>query len=148
MKAIKTHHAVKCSGKHFLAGMVLIVGKGKDLNLKDAKYLVDAGAAEEAIEPSKDENKMTIEQMADLEDLKVLNVKDLKAVCKYLGVVGYSDKKEDALIEMIDSFRSDVNLDDMSEEELRTLAAEEGVIIPEGSDIEAIRTLLETELSE
>lgn len=150
MKAIKTEIAIKCGGKHFQAEEILLVGKGKDISLKDAKYLVGADAAIEVVAPSKNEDTKSIEEMLEVEDLSTLNVSQLKAICKHLGLTPYSGKKESELIEMIESHRnSDVfDIDIMDEDELRTLAEEEGISIPENADIEMIRQIIDEALGE
>ncbi|MEN4053785.1 hypothetical protein [Sulfurimonas sp. NWX79] len=150
MKAIKTEIAIKCGGKHFKAEETLLVGKGKDISLKDAKYLVGADAAIEVVAPAKNEDTISIEEMLEVEDLFTLNVSQLKAICKHLGLTPYSGKKESELIEMIESHRnSDVfDIDVMDEDELRTLAEEEGISIPENADIEMIRQIIDEALGE
>lgn len=149
MKAIKTNFAIKCGGKHFKAEETLLVGKGKDISLKDAKYLVEADAALEVVAPSKDEDSMNIDEMLAVDNLSTLSVSQLKSVCKHLGLTPYSGKKESELIEMIEAYRNDdtVDIDAMDEDELRILAEEEGISMPEDADAEKMREILEEELT-
>jgi len=149
MKAIKTEIAIKCGGKHFKAEDTLLVGKGKDISTKDAEYLVENGAACEVVVP-KDENKPSIEELLEVEDLSTLSVAQLKSICKHLGLTPYSNKKESELIEMIEAYRNDdaVDLDALNEDELRELAEEEGIVIPEDADAEQIRQIIEEEFAE
>lgn len=150
MKAIKTNFAVKCGGKHFKAQQTLLVGKSKDITLKDAKYLVDVDAATEVVAPSKDEEVMSIDEMLQVEDLKTLSVSQLKSICKHLKLTPYSGKKETELIEMIKKYRNSelIDLDAMDEDALRKLAQEEAIDIPEDADVETIREIIEEALGE
>ena len=149
MKAIKTEIAIKCGGKHFKAEETLLVGKGKDISTKDANYLVEYGAAFEIVAP-KDENKPSIDELLEVDDLSTLSVVQLKSICKHLGLTPYTNKKESELIEMVEAYRNDeaIDLDAMDENELRELAEEEGIVIPEDSDAEKIRQIIEEELAE
>lgn len=153
MKAIKTSNAVNHSGKHFNAGEILLVGKGKDINDKDAEYLIEIGAAEETVEPTEDKQKdeLAIDEMATLADLSQLTIKDLKSVCAYFRLEDYSNLNKAALITLIEDHRDgggDIDLDTLNEDELRTLAAKEGIDISGVVDIEAIRDLIDAELGE
>jgi len=150
MKAIKTNFSIKCGGKHFKAEETLLVGKGKDITLKDARYLIDSDAATEVVAPSKDENNMSIEDMLEVEDLKTLSVSQLKGICKHLKLTPYSGKKEAELIEMIEEYRNNeiIDIDAMNEDELRKLAQEEDIGIPEDAELETIREIIEEALSE
>ena len=59
--------------------------------------LVQSGSAD-YVEPPVEDKIIEVP-----EDLTELNVKELKALCKELGIKGYSDKKEDELINMIEA---------------------------------------------
>lgn len=153
MKAIKTNNAVTHSGKHFNAGTILLVGKGKDINDKDAEYLIEIGAAIETVEPTEDksQNEMAIEEMVMLEDLSQLTNKELKSICAHLGLEKYSNLNQAALVSLIEEHRNsggDIDLDTLTEEELRALAQKEGIELRDDMDIETIRDLLDAELGE
>lgn len=137
--------SIKLAGVLHLPGSILELGK--ELKTKDAERFVEHGAITRHFE---EDDGMSIEDMAQVADLKSLKVQDLKSVCKHLGIQGYSNKKEDELISMIEKVRNpkDINLDELSEEELRELAKEEGVELSKDADIEAIRFILENELGE
>jgi hypothetical protein len=141
MKAIQASHALKCGGKHFRAGETLLVGKGKDVSTKDAKYLVASGAAYEVVAPS---NDVSVDELLLVEDLSTLSVAQLKRMCKELNLTPYANKKEAELVAMLEEYRGDdvVNVDAMSEEELLALADEEGVVVGEYADIEELRKII------
>lgn len=151
MKAIKLLNSAKIGGKLRKSKEVLIVGKGKDIDLKEAEYLVEHGAAEEAVEPSAvptQKEALTVEEMATMEDLSQFKVDDLKNVCKFLELEEYSNLNKAGLIKLIDEHRNGVNIDEMDEEALRTLAEKEGIDVPDGMDVESIRDLIAAELGE
>jgi len=102
MKAIQTKNAIKAGGKHFKAHETLLVGRGKDISLKDAKYLLGLDAVIEVVAPSK--------------------------------------KKVEAKLE---DETEEIDIDKMNEKELRKLAEEEGINIPDDVDVEMIRTIIE-----
>jgi len=150
MKAIKTCNAIKVGGERHEAGKTLLVGKGKDISLKDAQAVVDAEAAQEVVEPSDEKGDVGVEEMAQVEDLNSLNVTQLKLVCEHLGGTQIPGKKAD-LINLIESIRSPkdiLDLDAMDESQLRALAADEAVDLSGITDVEAIRNVLENELGE
>lgn len=123
---------------------------GKDMGLKDANRFAEKGSIKHHI-PEEDEDAMTIEEMAETENLKDLSIKELKAVCKHLELSGYSKKNEAELIAMIENHRKEsdlLDLDEMNEDELRALAEEENIDISGAEDIEAIRSIIEEELGE
>lgn len=151
MKAIKLLNSAKIGGKLRKSKEVLIVGKGKDIDLKEAEYLVEHGAAEETVEPSAQtvsKDGLSVEEMATLEDLSQLKVDDLKNVCKFLELEEYSSLNKAGLIKLIDEYRNGTNIDEMNEDELRALAEKEGIDIPDDMDIESIRDLIAAELGE
>lgn len=151
MKAIKLLNSAKVGGKLCKTNKVLVVGKGKDIDLKEAEYLVGHGAAEEAVEPSKQtvpKDELSIEEMAAHEDLSELTVAELKKVCEHLGAEGYSNLNKEKLIKLIDEHRNGINIDEMGEDELRALAEKEGIEVPDDMDVELIRDLIATELGE
>jgi len=125
---------------------------GKDIELSLARTLHARGVVERYFEEDKAlEDERSVEEMAEVEDLISLNIKQLKAVCKHLGISGYSKLKESELIALIEEARnadSEINLDDLDEEALRILAEEEGIDLLEDIDAEKIREILEAELSE
>ena len=141
--------SIKMDGKLHLPGEKFELGK--DMTVKDAKHFFERDAIDHYFEDDDTEDESaSIEEMAQVKDLKSLSVKDLKAVCKHLGLKGYSSKNEADLIEMINASRNpeEIDLDAMDEDELRALAEEEGVELSEGADVEDIRMLLEAELGE
>lgn len=151
MKAIKLLNSAKVGGKLHKSKAVLIVGKGKDIDLKEAEYLVEHGAAEETVEPSEQtvpKDGISVEEMAALEDLSQLKVDELKSVCKFLELEDYSSLNKAGLIKLIDEHRNGVNIDEMDEDALRALAEKEGIDIPDEMDIESIRDLIAAELGE
>lgn len=151
MKAIKLLTSAKIGGKLRKSKEVLLIGKGKDIDLKEAEYLVEHGAAEETVEPSEQtvsKDMLSVEEMAALEDLSQLKTDELKSVCKFLDLEGYSSLNKSGLIKLIDEHRNGINIDDMNEDELRALAEKEGIDIPDEMDIESIRDLIAAELGE
>lgn len=151
MKAIRLLNSAKVGGKLRKSKEVLIVGKGKDIDLKEAEYLVVHGAAEETVEPSTTANVkdiLSVEEMVIMEDLGQLKVEDLKNVCKFLELEEYSNLNKAGLIKLIDQHRNGINVDEMNEDELRNLAEKEGIDIPNDMDIELIRDLIAAELGE
>lgn len=151
MKAIKLLNSAKIGGKLRKSKEVLIVGKGKDVDLKEAEYLVEHGAAEEAVEPSAvpaQKDVLAVEEMATMEDLSKLKTEDLKNVCKFLELEGYSSLNKEGLIKFIDEHRNGINIDDMDEDALRALAEKEGIEVPDDMDVELIRDLIAEELGE
>lgn len=151
MKAVKLLNSAKIGGKLRKSKEVLLIGKGKDIDLKEAEYLVEHGAAEETVEPSAQivpKDELSVEEMAALEDLSELTVAELKKVCEHLGLEEYSKLNKAGLIKLIDEHRNGINIDEMSEDELRALAEKEGIAIPDEMDIESIRDLIAAELGE
>jgi len=150
MKAVKTNSAIKCGGKHFKAGETLLVGKGKEISLKDAKYLVNAGAVFEVVAPTKEKENVSVEEMLEVADLSTLSVAQLKAICKDRNLTPYSNKKEHELIEMIEEYRNDtsVDLDLLSRDELIVLADEEGIAISDEMSDEEIRETIDEAMAE
>jgi hypothetical protein len=153
MEAIKLLNSAKVGGKLRKAKDVLTVGKGKDIDVKDAEFLIKHGAAEETVKPSASQSspkgdELSVEEMADLEDLNQLKVDDLKNVCKYLEIEDYSSLNKAGLIKLIDEHRNGINIDEMNEDALRALAEKEGIDIPDEMDIESIRDLIAAELGE
>jgi len=151
MKAIKLLNSAKIGGKLRKSKEVLLIGKGKDIDLKEAEYLVEHGAAEETVEPSAQtvsKDGLSVEEMAVLEDLSPLKVDELKSVCKFLELEDYSSLNKTGLIKLIDEHRNGINIDEMNKDELRALAEKEGIDIPDEMDIESIRDLIAAELGE
>lgn len=151
MKAIKLLNSAKIGGKLRKSKEVLLIGKGKDIDLKEAEYLVEHGAAEETVEPSAQtvpKDGISVEEMATLEDLSVLTVAQLKKVCEHLGLEDYSNLNKPSLIKLIDEHRNGINIDEMDEDALRALAKKEGIDIPDEMDVESIRDLIAAELGE
>lgn len=151
MKAVKLLNSAKIGGKLRKSKEVLLIGKGKDIDLKEAEYLVEHGAAEETVEPSAQtvpKDGLSVEEMAALEDLSQLKVDDLKNVCKFLELEEYSSLNKAGLIKLIDEHRNSINIDEMDEDALRALAEKEGIDIPDEMDIESIRDLIAAELGE
>lgn len=151
MKAVKLLNSAKVGGKLRKSKSVLLVGKGKDIDLKEAEYLVTHGAAEETVEPSAQtvpKDGLSVEEMAVLEDLSPLKVDDLKSVCKFFELEDYSSLNKAGLIKLIDEHRNGINIDEMDEDALRALAEKEGILIPDEMDIESIRDLIAAELGE
>jgi len=154
MEAIKLLNSAKVGGKMHKSKKVLLVGKGKDIDAKEAEYLIKHGAAEETVKPSgqpvqnnlKDE--LSVEEMADLEDLNQLKVDDLKKVCGHFGLEGYKSLNKDDLIALIEEYRGAIDIDEMDEDALRKLAEEEGITLPDDADIETIRKIIATSLGE
>lgn len=153
MDAIKLLNSAKVGGKLRKAKEVLTVGKGKDIDAKDAEFLIEHGAAEETFKPSNAQpspksDELSVEEMADLEDLSQLKVDDLKKVCEHFGLEEYKSLNKKELIALIEEHRGDVNIDDMDEEALRELAEEEDITLPDGADIETIRKIIAMSLGE
>ena len=151
MKAIKLLNSAKICGKLRKSKEVLLIGKGKDIDLKEAEYLVEHGAAEDTVEPSAQtlpKDELSVEEMAVLEDLSVLKDTELKKVCKHFGLEKYSSLNKAGLIKLIDEHRNGINIDEMNEDELRALAEKEGIDIPDEMGIESIRDLIAAELGE
>ena len=86
--------------------------------------------------------------MATMEDLSQLKVDELKNVCKFLELEGYSNLNKEGLINLIDEHRNGFNIDEMDEEALRALAEKEGIEVPDDMDLELIRDLIAAELGE
>lgn len=151
MKAVKLLNSAKIGGKLRKSKEVLLIGKGKDIDLKEAEYLVEHGAAEETVEPSAQtvsKDGLSVEEMAVLDDLSPLKVDELKSVCKFLELEDYSSLNKAGLIKLIDEHRNGINIDEMNEDELRAFAEKEGIDIPDEMDIESIRDLIASELGE
>lgn len=151
MKAVKLLNSAKIGGKLRKSKEVLLIGKGEDIDLKEAEYLVEHGAAEETVEPSVQtvsKDALSVEEMAVLDDLSPLKVDELKSVCKFLELEDYSSLNKAGLIKLIDEHRNGINIDEMNEDELRAFAEKEGIDIPDEMDIESIRDLIASELGE
>ncbi|MFZ5375100.1 MAG: Rho termination factor N-terminal domain-containing protein [Campylobacterota bacterium] len=153
MEAIKLMNSAKVGGKLHKAKAVLVVGNGKDIDVKDAEYLVAHGAAEETFKPSSTQpspkgDELSVEEMAVLDDLSQLKVDDLKKVCEYLGLEKYSSMNKKELIALIEDHRGIVDIDEMDEDALRELAEEEGITLPDDSDIDTIRKIIATSIGE
>ncbi len=153
MEAIKLLNSAKVGGKLRKAKEVLTVGKGKDIDVKDAEFLIEHGAAEETVKPSTSQtasksDELSVEEMADLEDLSQLKVDDLKKVCEHLEIEDYKSLNKKELIALIEEHRGAVDIDEMDEDALRDLAEEEGITLPDDADIETIRKIIATSLGE
>jgi len=153
MEAIKLLNSAKVDGKLRKAKEVLTVGKGKDIDVKDAEFLIKHDAAEETVKPSTSQaspkgDELSVEEMAELEDLSQLKVDDLKKVCGYFGLEGYKSLNKDDLIALIEEHRGAIDIDKMDEDALRELAEEEGITLPDDADIETIRKIIATSLGE
>lgn len=153
MEAIKLLNSAKVGGKLRKAKEVLTVGKNKDISIEDAEFLIKHGAAEETVKPSASQSspkvdELSVQEMADLEDLNQLKVDDLKKVCEHLGLEEYKSMNKKELIALIEEHRGAIDIDEMDEDALRDLAEEEGITLPDNADIETIRKIIATSLGE
>ncbi len=139
---IITVTSVKIDGSLRLPGTVLEVGK--EIGIKEANRFFENDAVKHHFENEGDQG-MDTAQLAGLEDLSSLKVSELKNVCEYLGLEGFSSMNKPDLIVLIEESRKEEGsaFDDMDEEELRALAEEEGLDIPEDATTEAIRAIVE-----
>lgn len=148
---IITVTSVKVDGKLHLPGSKFEAGK--DIGVKEANRFFENDAVKHHFEndmPGSDETEMSVEEMANLEDLSVLKVPELKKVCEFLEIEGFASLNKSDLIAKIEDARSseedELGLNELDEEALRMLAKEELIDLPEDADIDSIRSLIASHL--
>lgn len=147
--------SVKLDGELHKPGKIFEVGK--NITAKAAKRFFEHDAVKRYFEEDKvanseqNENDMTIEEMAVLEDLTVLKVPDLKKVCEHLGLEGYSSMNKPDLIKLIEASRNvdeDVDLDELDLVALKALATDEEIEFDDDVDEETLRDIIEEAMAD
>jgi hypothetical protein len=148
---IITVTSVKIDGKLHFPGAEFEVGK--NIGVKEAKRFFDHDAVKRHFEEDisgSDETEMSVEEMANLDDISGLKVQELKKVCEFLEIEGFASLNKPDLIAKIEDARSpdedELGLKELDEDGLRMLAKEELIDLPDDADIDVIRSIIASHL--
>lgn len=129
-----------------------------EIGKKEGERLLEMGVAKETSEavteketPDQSSAKVALDAEALYEntvDFNTLKVDELKAVCAFLGIPATGNKPDLVAAILKSEDANAINLDEMDEAALRTLAAEEEIDIPAGTEEPGIRDILALALAE
>lgn len=118
------------------------------LTAKEMAKLVENGSIVQIVVDASpvDDDKISVDEMAVLDELKVLTVPELKKLCEFLGLEGYASLNKPDLIKLIEAARNpeetDVDLDELGLDALKALATEEEIEFDDDADEEALRDII------